>query len=91
MFLKLLKDSDDEVWDTYYVFEKDSPTDETLAQYKVVHVFLWLCMCGEGSYTQFSRPHSVQQSLQQLQIHCQHTMYDKRHFWIRLKTLQTFC
>ena len=35
MFLKLLKDSDEEVWDIYYVYEKDSPTDEVLAQYKV--------------------------------------------------------
>lgn len=35
MFLKLLKDTNEEVWDIYYVFEKDSPTDETLAKYKV--------------------------------------------------------
>ncbi len=35
MFLKLLKDSNDELWDVYFVFEKDSPPDEVLANYEV--------------------------------------------------------
>ncbi len=35
MFLKLLKDGDDETWDVYFVFEKDSPPDEVLANYEV--------------------------------------------------------
>ena len=34
MFLKLLKDSEDETWDTFFVFEKDSPPNEVLAQYE---------------------------------------------------------
>ena len=33
MFLKLLKD-DGEVWDTHFIYEKDSPPDEVLAQYQ---------------------------------------------------------
>lgn len=35
MFLKLLKDGNDETWDVYFVFEKDSPPDEVLANYEV--------------------------------------------------------
>jgi hypothetical protein len=35
MFLKLLKDGNDEIWDVYFVFEKDSPPDEVLADYEV--------------------------------------------------------
>ena len=35
MFVKLLKDGNDEVWDTHVVFERDSPPDEVLAQYEV--------------------------------------------------------
>ena len=35
MFKKLLKDGDDEVWDTHVVFERDSPPDLVLAQYEV--------------------------------------------------------
>lgn len=34
MFMKLLKDGDDEVWDTHVVFERDSPPDEVLARYE---------------------------------------------------------
>ena len=34
MFLKLLKDGDDETWDVHCVFEKDSPPDEVLAKYE---------------------------------------------------------
>lgn len=34
MFLKLLKDGDDEAWDVHCVFEKDSPPDEVLAKYE---------------------------------------------------------
>lgn len=35
MFIKLLKDSEDETWDVYFVFEKDSPPDSVLANYEV--------------------------------------------------------
>ena len=45
MFLKLLKDSDEEVWDAYYVFEQDSPTDETLAKYKVPAQSMHVARC----------------------------------------------
>ena len=34
MFTKLLKDGEDETWDTYFVFEKDSPADDVLANYE---------------------------------------------------------
>lgn len=34
MFLNLLKDDNDETWDLYFVFEKDSPPDEVLANYE---------------------------------------------------------
>lgn len=34
MFIKLLKDADDETWDMYFVFEKDSPADDVLAKYE---------------------------------------------------------
>ena len=34
MFIKLLKDSEDETWDVYFVFEKDSPPDNVLANYE---------------------------------------------------------
>ena len=50
MFLKLLKDSNEEVWDIYYVFEKNSPTDETLATYKVsaylMHIYMLNTACN---------------------------------------------
>ena len=35
MFLKLLKDGNDETWDLYFVFEEDCPPDEVLANYEV--------------------------------------------------------
>ena len=35
MFKTLLKDNEDETWDVYFVFEKESPADEVLATYEV--------------------------------------------------------
>ena len=34
MFLKLLKEGDEETWNVHHVFERDSPPDEVLAQYE---------------------------------------------------------
>ncbi|KAL3161473.1 hypothetical protein ABBQ32_010354 [Trebouxia sp. C0010 RCD-2024] len=34
MFIKLLKGGHDETWDVYFVFEKDSPADDVLANYE---------------------------------------------------------
>lgn len=48
MFIKLLKDSEDETWDLFFVFEQDSPSDDILAKYEArlqyylqLPVFLW--------------------------------------------------
>ena len=50
MFIKLLKDSEDETWDVYFVFEKDSPPDNVLANYEARLQFHFrlafrLCTC----------------------------------------------
>lgn len=34
MFIKLLKDGEDETWDLFFVFEQDSPSDDILAKYE---------------------------------------------------------
>lgn len=80
MFLKLLKDSDEEVWDTYYVFEKDSPSDAILAQYKVVVVCMYALkavhVCSSEQDTNWQNSLQCSTNLQRLKIQCQHSTYD---------------
>jgi len=49
MFLKLLKDGNDEIWDVYFVFEKDSPPDEVLANYEVKSHCIMQSACSKLS------------------------------------------
>lgn len=43
MFIKLLKDREDETWDVYFVFERDSPPDSVLAKYEARSQFCLHC------------------------------------------------
>lgn len=59
MFLKLLKDSADEVWDIYNVFQKDSPADEVLAKYKVCVSLLRICKYLDHGLVQTLRTNNL--------------------------------
>lgn len=69
MFIKLLKDKEDETWDVYFVFERDSPPDDVLAKYEARLQFHLHCQhrfCNHSC----KAPLMVSQRLGLVSVHC---------------------